>query len=132
MRPAVFKVQPERSLPSQPVVLNFDIADRKEIYANEHTCMSPHLKLLFGLKERNFNRAVFNNAPLMYERLRVQPTLPSRTVPGVIPHTDPATFTSQQPASANHVEVLASITNECVWVPTLCLVPWLTICKKNS
>lgn len=56
---------------------------------------------------------------------REKPTLPSWTVPGVSPYTDPATFTShtKQPVSANQVEVLASPANERVWCQRCVLCP---------
>lgn len=55
----------------------------------------------------------------------MSPMLPSKTVPGAIPHTDPATFTSnaKQPVSANRVEVLVSPANECVWCQRCVLFP---------
>lgn len=61
----------------------------------------------------------------MYEPPSVSPMLPSETVPGASPHTDPAAFTSntKHPVSANCVEVLVSAANECVWCQRCVLFP---------
>lgn len=75
--------------------------------------------------QQNKTMFMFINVLFMKGPRWVKPTLPSKTVPGTIPHTDPATSTSnsKHPVSANCVEVLAGAANECVWCQPCVLCP---------
>lgn len=76
-------------------------------------------------KTRRFLSELAQVQPPLSGASRSHSTIPSRTVPRAILHTDPRSFTShtKHPVSANQAEVLVGSANECVWCQRAVLRP---------
>lgn len=105
---------------------DFNVYEHTQTYMCAHAQVELWVKRKEGRQKHKQNQSLLRFRRLLAERLKAQePTLPCRTVPGAILHTDPRSFTShtKHPVSANQAEVLVSAANECVWCQRAVLWP---------